>query len=104
MIREKLTKAIANGRYEWRKHTIERLAERKIDQDNIIQTILEGEQIEEYPKAYPYPAALFFAKIGTCPLHAVAAYDEENDWAYIVTAYIPDLEHFENDLKKRRQS
>lgn len=104
MHREKLKKAIIGNRYEWRKHTIERLAERKISQDDIIQAILEGEQIEEYPKAYPYPGALFFAEVGGRPLHTVVAYDDKNDWVYIVTVYVPDLDHFESDLKTRRRS
>ena len=33
----------------------------------------------------------------------VAAYDEVNHYSYIITAYKPDLDHFEEDLKTRRK-
>lgn len=36
-------------------------------------------------------------------MHVVVAFDEGNDWAYIVTAYIADLEYFEADFKTRRK-
>jgi len=100
---DKLRDAIESGQFEWRKHIIERLAERKIKQEEVLQTILTGEKIEGHPQAYPFPSALFFRKIAGSPLHVVVAFDEENDWAYIVTAYIADLEHFENDFKTRRK-
>jgi len=32
-------------------------------------------------------------------LHVVAAFDGINACCYVMTAYRPDLEHFENDLK-----
>lgn len=100
---EKLRQAIGGGRYEWRQHVIERLVERNISQADIVQAILEGEELKDYPEDRPYPSALFFAEMSGSPLHTVVAYDEENDWAYIITAYVPDLEHFENDFKTRRK-
>jgi len=36
-------------------------------------------------------------------LHVVAAHDPEEDRAYIVTAYVPDLEQFEEDFRTRRR-
>lgn len=100
---DKLRSAIESGRFEWRKHTLERLAERKIKQEEVLQTILTGEEIEGYPQDYPFPSALFFKKVTALPLHVVVAFDEGNDWAYIVTAYVADLEHFERDFKTRRK-
>ena len=74
---EKLKEAIELSHFEWRKHTIERLAERKIKQEEVLQTILTGEKIEGYPQDYPFPSALFFGKVAELPLHVVTAFDEK---------------------------
>lgn len=37
-------------------------------------------------------------------LHVVVAFDASESCCYDVTAYSPDLEHFERDLKTRRKS
>jgi hypothetical protein len=103
MDEKNLKKAIQRGRYEWRKHTLERLIERFIAQDDVLDVLLNGGIIEDYPTDTPYPSSLFFAKIRGRALHVVAAFDEADDWAYIITAYIPDRDHFEADLKTRRK-
>ena len=51
----------------------------------------------------PYPSALFFGWAEGKPLHGVVALDETNEWAYVITAYEPDLEHFEADYRTRRK-
>ncbi len=59
--------------------------------------------IEDYPDDTPYPSALYLGWIKGKPLHVVAALDAVHEWAYIMTAYEPDLEHFEADGKTRRK-
>lgn len=46
----KLREAIKKNNFEWRKHTLIRLAERNISQDVILKVILEGEVIEDYSR------------------------------------------------------
>jgi len=36
------------------------------------------------------------------PLHVVVSYSEEEEKCYVITAYIPDNKHFEDDLCTRR--
>lgn len=103
MDRQKFKRALAQGRFEWRIHTLERLVQRDIAQEEVLHVLKRGEQIAEYPDDTPYPSALFFGFSQDRPLHAVAAFDEANNWVYIITAYIPDLEHFEADYKTRRE-
>jgi hypothetical protein len=62
-----------------------------------------GECIEDYPDDYPFPSGLFFGWHGDKPLHVVAALEEPIPRVYIITAYEPDLEHFENDFRTRRK-
>jgi len=97
-----LQTAIRDERIEWRKHALQRLAERGIIQREVLEVILSGEMIEDYPDDEPYPSALFLAFPAGSPLHVVAAYDESDHRAYIITAYQPSLEFFETDYKTRR--
>ncbi len=43
---EEVREAIKRGNYEWRKHTLIRMAERNIAQRMVLEVILEGEIIE----------------------------------------------------------
>jgi len=69
----------------------------------VIDVLMLGEEIEDYPADKPYPSALFLGWIEDRPLHVVVALDEETQWAYIITAYEPSLEYFEADFKTRRK-
>ncbi len=100
-----LKAALAADRYEWSVHALGQMARRGIRQEDAIRTLDEGKRIEDYPKDEPYPSALFLgATRDGGPLHVVAAYDAENDWGYVVTAYVPDLAHFEEDWQRRRRT
>lgn len=102
MIWEGLKSAIRDGRIEWQKHSLERMLERGISRLQVKQAILDGKAIEEYPDDSPYPSALFFGWCDGVPLHVVVAYDAQAGFGYIITAYIPDLEHFAPDFTTRR--
>ncbi len=68
----------------------------------VIGVLTNGVRIEDYPDDKPHPSALFLGWVEGEPLHVVAALDEANQWAYIITAYHPDEEHFEADYRTRR--
>ncbi len=79
------------------------MSERGIAQAAALNVLISGEQIEAYSATTPYPSALFLGFNGSKPLHVDAAIDIENNWAYIITVYEPDLEHFEPDYKTRKR-
>ena len=97
-----LTAAIDANRVIWKRHVVRRMEEREIKRVDVLNVIQSGERIEDYPDDYPYPSALFFGWIEERPLHVVAAFDAEQRRAIIITAYEPDLEHFELDYRTRR--
>jgi hypothetical protein len=41
--------------------------------------------------------------LGEKPLHVVVSYDAENAKCYVITAYEPDEQHFEEDLMTRKK-
>lgn len=98
-----LREAIKAGNFEWRKHTLIRLAERNIAQDIIFMVILSGEVIEDYPKDRPFPSCLIFKMIEDKPYHVVVGFDSEGKKAYIITTYNPGLDKFEPDFRTRRR-
>jgi hypothetical protein len=100
--REKLKYAVINGKIEWQRHALERIMERRIPREVIKNVLLSGEVIEDYDDYSPYPSALIFGWYENEPLHVVVVFDADNERCYIITAYRPDLEHFEPDYKTRR--
>lgn len=99
---EKFRKAIEEGRIEWRKHVLQRLAERTILQHDLIKVLLSGKVIEDYPENKPYPSSLFLGFSKGEPLHVVASFDKDNRLAYIITVYRPSDQSFESDFRTRK--
>ena len=67
------------------------------------EAVESAELLEEYPADRPYPSCLLlgFARSGR-PLHLVAAYDEIERQAIVVTVYQPDPGKWEG-YRRRRQ-
>ena len=90
-----------NGSIRWTGHILKRLMQRGIFQASVVQAIRSGEIIEQYPDDYPYPSCLL---LGTTEageaLHIVCGIGEGKVW--LITAYHPDPDEWESDLKTRR--
>lgn len=85
------------GQCEWRRHILQRIAERGIWKSTVLDVIASGALIKEYPRDTPFPSALFLGWNETRPLHVVVALDSPNQWAYIITVYEPSREHVRPD-------
>lgn len=96
-----LQKLCENGSIRWTGHILKRLMQRGIFQVSVVQAIRSGEIIEQYPDDYPYPSCLL---LGTTEageaLHIVCGIGEGKVW--LITAYHPDPDEWESDLKTRR--
>ena len=97
-----LRTAVVEGRIQWHLHALERFLERGISRAEVINAILDGEVIEVYTTDRPYPSCLIL-RVETEPVHVVAAAESTSSVCHIITAYRPDLEHFEADYKTRRK-
>ncbi|OGF66828.1 MAG: hypothetical protein A2Y62_10620 [Candidatus Fischerbacteria bacterium RBG_13_37_8] len=98
-----LKRAIKRNAIEWQRHALERMMERGIYRDEIMEVLLHGEIIEDYPDDKPYPSALILGCIKNQPFHVVVALDSASCYCFIITAYKPDIYHFESNHKTRRQ-
>ena len=82
-------------------HARIRLFERNISIDDIVNGINTGEIIKQYPDDKPLPSCLilgFSARLQY--IHVVVSY--ETDFIYLITAYFPDPDMWENDFKTRK--
>ena len=99
-----MRRALQTMRIEWRKHVLQKLAERGVAQADVVQVLLSGEKVRDYADDKPFPSALFLGHVGGKPFHVVAACDEAREQVFIITAYEPSLEIFEADYRTKRKS
>jgi hypothetical protein len=95
--------AVKRGSIEWHRHALERMVSRGTKRDEVLNVLLSGERIEDYPEDYPFPSALFLAWINKRPLHVVVAFSTGRKIVYIITVYEPSRTHFEDDFKTRKK-
>ncbi|WKY46968.1 DUF4258 domain-containing protein [Eubacteriaceae bacterium ES3] len=83
-------------------HVIERCKQRNIRPSNIREAVMTGEIIEDYPNDFPTPSCLILGMTSfDVSIHVVIASNGET--AKIVTAYYPDKDKWEADLKTRKE-
>ncbi|MBM3302668.1 MAG: DUF4258 domain-containing protein, partial [Deltaproteobacteria bacterium] len=83
-------------------HAMRRMFERSIGPSAVTEVIRLGEVIEEYPDDEPFPSRLILGFVQGCPLHVVVAIEADSKTCYVVTAYDPDPDLWQNDFKARR--
>lgn len=82
-------------------HAAERFRQRGIKVKDIRNAVKTGEIIEQYPDDYPYPSCLLMGvSVKAQPLHVVMS--DEGNASRIITAYFPDADKWESDLKTRK--
>ncbi len=82
-------------------HARIRLYERNIGIDDIVNGINTGEIIKQYPDDKPLPSCLILGfSVKSEYIHIVASCD--TDFIYLITAYFPDPDMWENDFKTRK--
>jgi len=71
--------------------------------DEIYFSISHGEIIEQYPTDKPYPSCLIYSQtFSEDPVHSVWAYNNQNQWAVLITVYRPDPERW-IDWRERKK-
>jgi hypothetical protein len=79
-----------------------RLAGRYIPREAILAAVETYELVEAYPDDKYLPSYLLLAQEGPDHFHVLFATDVAGDNVRVVTAYRPDRNEWEDDLKKRR--
>lgn len=83
-------------------HARIRLHERNISIDDIVNGIRTGEIIKQYEDDKPLPSCLVLGlSVKTEYIHIVVSCD--TDFVYLITAYFPDPDIWEDDFKTRKE-
>jgi hypothetical protein len=91
-------------RFRVTEHAHKQCAERAIETWDAQDVAENGEIIDKYPQARPFPCCLILGWVGGRPLHVTAALDWALDTCILITAYWPDPALWSNDFRARRQS
>lgn len=84
-------------------HAAKRLEQRGITINDVMNCIMHGEIIEQYPTDYPYPSCLILSvAVNDKFLHTVIGSNQSQLW--IVTAYYPDANKWSKDFKVRKEN
>ena len=76
------------GRITWRYQALLRARERGVTRAQAVQVLIEGEIIEQRPRAKPYPQCLMMKVVSdNRPLYVSLGYDRRGDRIYIITVH-----------------
>ncbi len=87
--------------FNWTLHVLEQMAKRAIGRDAVVDSIENGDLIEDYPNDFPYPSRRVLHWHGGRPLHVVVAANPDGSCT-VVTAYEPDNIKWLEDFRHRR--
>jgi Domain of unknown function (DUF4258) len=83
-------------------HAVDRMAERGILVQEVIEVLTHGEEIEvSYQGGRPYPTILSLGFPGGAPLHVLWAKQPESGKILIVTTYVPDAARWHSGFRGR---
>ena len=99
---EQLRKLCTDKNIKWSRHALKRLRERHISMDDFEKCIMCGEIIRQYPDDRPTPSCLILGWIrpGTALYDVVGS---DGEFLYAITAYYPDKNEWESDMKTRKE-
>lgn len=81
-------------------HAVRQMAKRNINDNDVVETILSGEIIEEYPADKYSPSCLIFGETKSKrPLHVVCSLPPR---VRIITVYQPDPDEWINNRRRKK--
>jgi len=102
---EKIRESAKHWKVNVTEHAYDEADQDGISMVDVINTLPGGEVIEDYPDDRRGASCLVLIYIGAerTPVHAVCGYDEETEYAIIVTVYLPDPQRWSSDYRERRR-
>jgi Domain of unknown function (DUF4258) len=87
----------------YRIHARQSMFTRSISDECIEHILHNGEVIEDYLRAFPFPAKLLLGRCNGRSIHVVAAENSSKQQVIVITAYEPTIDKWEPDMKTRRK-
>ena len=102
---EDIVDAIRHNRIRITDHADEETQADGLSFDGIFFSVFQGEIIEDYPDDKPYPSCLVYGDtFAGAPVHSVWAYNQNNQWAVLITVYRPDPKRWINWRVRRSKN
>jgi Domain of unknown function (DUF4258) len=102
---EAIIQAIRSNQVRITDHADEEAQADRLSFEEIYLSVFQGEIIEEYVTDKPFPSCLIYGPtFGGDPVHSVWAYNQENGWAVLITAYRPDPNRWMNWRTRRSRN
>jgi hypothetical protein len=86
----------------YQRHAVERMAQRSVSEEDVMQMLLTGETIQVYHSDTPYPSELILGWCNKRPLHIVVATDTIGRRKIVVTVYEPNSDQWEADFRRKK--
>ncbi len=85
-------------------HAVQRMFERGIKKQSVVEVISSGKIIASYPDDEPYPSFLMLGFKNDTPIHSVIAKNQKTGDCYVITVYFPKSDIWQAGFEKRRES
>ena len=95
--------SLAGKKITYRLHAAQRMFEREIAREQVLNVLVGGEVIEDYPQDTPYPSKLLLGVVIGRPLHVVVAINQEQNEAIVITAYWPSEDLWFPGFRSRKK-
>lgn len=86
----------------YQRHTVERMAQRGVSEEDVMHVLLCGETIQIYADDTPFPSALMLGWRERRPLHVVVATDTVLRRKIVITVYEPQPGKWEADFRRKK--
>ena len=99
---ESLRQKFALGQVEYSLHAVRQMVARNITTEEVTQTVLAGEVIEDYPRDKYGPSWLLFGRTENWRALHVQCTHPSRPRIKVITAYEPDPAEWDETLKLRK--
>lgn len=100
---DNIIEAVRFSRIRITDHADEEAQADRLSFDEIFFSVLHGEIIEEYAADRPYPSSLIYGKNSYGePIHSVWAYNQDTQWAVLITVYRPHPDRWMEGWTRRK--
>ena len=102
---EKIIQLCWEEKLRWTDHILKKLLIRGITTTEVQEAISSSRIIEEYLDDYPYPSCLVLGlTFNNRLLHVVCAINDSDTELWLITAYVPDRDKWNEDFSKRKEN
>jgi hypothetical protein len=98
---DQLRQKISRGQMEYSLHAVRQMVARDISPEEVAQTVLAGEVIEDYPDDKYGPSCLVFGVAADKRVLHVQCTHPSRPLVKVITAYEPDPAEWDKTFKRR---